>query len=85
MNNLPFFIVLRSNSRDKKKYIEAMKRYYDTRKIDKFLSLICKTFKKHIDEINDSLDMAGLEIIHGKILSKEEKKSLKASLRFYGL
>lgn len=85
MNNLPFFIVLRSNSRDKKKYIEAMKRYYGTRKIDKFLSLICKTFKKHIDEINDSLDMAGLEIIHGKILSKEEKESLKASLRFYGL
>lgn len=85
MNNLPFFIVLRSNSRDKKKYIESMKRYYDTRKIDKFLSLICKTFKKHIDEINDSLDMAGLEMINKKALSEEKKESLKASLKFYGL
>lgn len=85
MNNLPFFIVLRSNSRDKKKYIEAMKRYYDSRKIDKFLSLICKTFRKHIEEINDSLDIAGLKTIEKKTLSKEKIDNLKTSLKFYGL
>lgn len=85
MNNLPFFIVLRSNSRDKKKYIESMKRYYESRKIDKFLSLICKTFKKHINEINDSLSLAGFQEIKPKNLSPEKIEKLKKSLRHYDL
>lgn len=85
MNELPFFIVLRSNSRDKKKYIESMRRYYEAKKIDKFLSLICKTFKKHIEEINDSLELAGISEIKPKILSDEKIEKLKKSLRFYGV
>lgn len=85
MNKLPFFIVLRSDSKDKKKYIESMRRYYESKKIDKFLSLICKTFKKHIDEINDSLDLAGLDIIEKTELSEEKINQLKKSLKFYGL
>ena len=85
VNELPFFIVLRSNSKDKKKYIESMRRYYESRKIDKFLSLICKTFKKHIEEINDSMDLAGLEPIRPKEFSQEKIERLKKSLRFYGV
>lgn len=85
MNKLPFFIVLRSDSKDKKKYIESMRRYYESKKIDKFLSLICKTFKKHIDEINDSLDLAGFDIIEKSELSEEKINQLKKSLKFYGL
>lgn len=85
LNGLPFYMVLRSNSKDKKKYIESMRRYHESKKIDKFLSLICKTFKKHIEEINDSLELAGFDTIKPKNFSNEKITKLKNSLRFYGI
>ncbi len=85
INKLPFYIVLRSGSKDKKKYIESMKRYYESRKIDKYLSLISKTFIKQINEINESLDIAGLDIIKPKELGEEDIKKLEESLKFYNI
>lgn len=85
INKLPFYIVLRSGSKDKKKYIESMKRYYESRKIDKYLSLISKTFVKQIDEINESLKIAGIDLIKPLELKEEEIIKLEESLKFYNI
>ena len=74
-NDVPFYLVLRSNSRDKKKYIEAMREFYQKKKISKFISVVSKAFIKQIEEINNNLEMADKEqIVPLKLSNKIQEK-----------
>lgn len=79
-DGVPFHLVLRSNSRDKKKYIESMKEFYQKKKISKFISVVSKTFIKQIEEINDNLELADKELIKPLKLSNELKEKIKIEL-----
>lgn len=82
-DDVPFYLVLRSNSRDKKKYIEAMREFYQHRKIAKFISVVSRTFLKQIDEINNNFELAGKEIIKPIELEKSEKERIIKELEAY--
>lgn len=77
-DDVPFYLVLRSNSKDRKKYIEAMREFHSKRKLVKFISVVARTFINQVKEINDSLELAGIEKIEANPLSLErENKILK--------
>ena len=82
-SDVPFYLILRSNSRDKKKYIEAMKEFYQKKKISKFISVVSRAFLKQIEEINDNLELAGKDIIEPLELSKEFKEKIEKELSLY--
>lgn len=79
-DGVPFYLVLRSNSRDKKKYIESMKEFYQKKKISKFISVVSRTFIKQIEGINDNLELADKELIRPLKLSNELKEKIKNEL-----
>lgn len=79
-DEVPFYLVLRSNSRDKKKYIEAMREYYQNKKISKFISVVSRTFLKQIEEINSNLELAGKEQIEPIELERTEKEKILKEL-----
>lgn len=79
-DDVPFYLVLRSNSRDKKKYIESMKEFYQKKKISKFISVVSKIFIKQIKEINERLELTNKELIKPLVLSNEFKEKIKIEL-----
>ncbi|MGL5621228.1 Fic family protein [Cetobacterium sp.] len=79
-DDVPFYLVLRSNSRDKKKYIESMKEFYQKKKISKFISVVSKIFIKQIKEINERLELTNKELIKPLALSNEFKEKIKIEL-----
>ncbi|MGL4976709.1 MAG: Fic family protein, partial [Cetobacterium sp.] len=79
--DVPFYLILRSNSRDKKKYIEAMREFYQKKKIQKFISVVSKSFLKQIEEINDNLELAGKDVIKPLELSSELKEKISEELK----
>lgn len=79
-DDIPFYLILRSNSRDKKKYIESMKEFYQKKRISKFISVVSRSFIKQIEEINDSLELADKELIKPLTLSNESKEKIKIEL-----
>ena len=79
-DDVPFYLILRSNSRDKKKYIESMKEFYQKKKISKFISVVSRAFIKQIEEINDNLELADKELIKPLRLSDEFKEKIKIEL-----
>lgn len=79
-DDVPFYLVLRSNSRDKKKYIEAMQEFYQKKKISKFISVVSKAFIKQLEEINNNLELADREIIKPLKLSDEMLKTITKEL-----
>lgn len=82
-SDVPFYLILRSNSRDKKKYIESMKEFYQKKKISKFVSVVSRAFLKQIEEINDNLELAGKDIIQPLELSRELKEKVIEELKQY--
>lgn len=80
-DDVPFYLVLRSNSRDKKKYIEAMREFYQKKKITKFISVVSRAFIKQIEEINENLELAGKNIIRPLSLSNEIKEKIMMELQ----
>lgn len=82
-DDVPFYLILRSNSRDKKKYIESMKEFYNKKKISKFISVVSKAFIKQIEEINDNLELADKELIRPSKLTDEFKEKIKIELEKY--
>lgn len=82
-DDVPFYLVLRSNSKDKKKYIEAMIEFHSKRKLIKFISVVARTFINQVKEINSSLDLAGVERIEPKHLTIESKEQILSELNLY--
>lgn len=82
-DDVPFYLVLRSNSKDKKKYIEAMREFHSKRKLIKFISVVARTFINQVNEINSSLDLAGIKKIESKQLPVEKKKQILSELELY--
>ena len=82
-DDVPFYLVLRSNSKDRKKYIEAMREFHSKRKLNKFISVVSRTFINQVKEINESLELAGIEKIESKALNKEDKEKILSELSTY--
>lgn len=82
-DDVPFYLVLRSNSKDKKKYIEAMREFHSKRKLIKFISVVSRTFINQVKEINESLELAGIEKIKPKALNQEEKEQILSELNVF--
>ena len=82
-DDVPFYLVLRSNSKDKKKYIEAMREFHSKRKLIKFISVVSRTFINQVKEINESLELAGIEKIKPKALKQEEKEQILSELNVF--
>lgn len=78
----PLYIILRSNARDKKKYITSMKHYYQGRP-NTYLALVCKVFIEEIESINSRLKMADMEPINPVQLTDEQMKLLEEDLIEY--
>ncbi|MGL4989526.1 MAG: hypothetical protein ACRC5F_09875, partial [Cetobacterium sp.] len=63
------------------KYIEAMREFYQKKKIQKFISVVSKSFLKQIEEINDNLELAGKDVIKPLELSSELKEKISEELK----
>ncbi len=79
---MPFYLILRSNARDKRKYMTAMKHYYQGRPTT-YLALVCKVFIDEVSSINSRLKMAELEPIKPVKFDDKTKEFIKKSLNDY--
>jgi len=82
LEGIPFYLVLRSRSKDKKKYLTSMK-HYARGKPTTYLSLVCKTFIKEMESINERLKIAGIEPIETVPLNDKQLEFLEESLSMY--
>lgn len=79
-NEVPFYLILRSNSKDKKRYIDAMSEFYKKGKLEKFISVVSLAFLRQIKEINDNLEMAGITPIEPTPLDEIYKNKILLEL-----
>jgi len=79
LEDLPFYLILRSNARDKNRYLTAMRHYYRGNP-KTYLALICKVFLEEISSINSKLQMAGIDPIVPKKLSDNQLKLIDEAL-----
>ena len=84
MELVPFYIILRSNRSEKRKYITSMKHYYQGRP-NTYLALVCKLFIDQIDSINSRLKMAGIEPIVPIELTDKQLKCIEEDLKEYSV
>lgn len=82
-SGLPILIVLRGTTKDKTKYITAMKHYYRSGKLSTYIALVCQTFLKQIEKINDRLELAGVEKITANDLDENTINRLISILNAY--
>ncbi|MGL4366622.1 MAG: Fic family protein [Cetobacterium sp.] len=82
-SDVPFYLILRSNSRSKKKYIEAMREFYQKKKISKFIFVVSRAVLKQVEEINDSLELVGKDRIEPLELPKDYKEKIIYELSKY--
>jgi len=78
----PFYIILRSRQKDKKKYMTAMKHYYQGMP-NSYLALVCKIFIDEVHSINSRLEMANIEPIKPIKLSETAVKLIDEALKEY--
>lgn len=76
----PFFLILRSDSRNKKDYINAMIKSYNGNSSD-YIDLVCKSFINQIEVINSKLSTAGLPLIKRRQLKDKDKDLLFTKLK----
>lgn len=76
MDGMPFFLVLRSGSKGKKKYFTAMKRAFGGNN-RAYLSLVCGTYIEQMVALNKRLAVAGIQ----EITKIEYTDAIKDSLR----
>lgn len=79
---VPFYIILRSTNREKRKYMTSMKHYYQGRP-NTYLALVCKDFIEEIESINSRLKIAGISPIEPVQLTEYQIKLIDDSLKDY--
>lgn len=83
IDDIPFYLVLRSNKKDREKYILSMKHYYKHRNIETFIALVSKAFLNQINDINYRLMDLGMKTIKPKKLKPKEINEIKNKLNYY--
>lgn len=79
---MPVYLILRSNARDKRKYMTSMKHYYQGRPTT-YLALVCKIFIDEVSSINSRLEMAGIEPIKPAKLDNKSLEFIEKTLIEY--
>lgn len=80
---LPFYLVLRGNSRDKRKYITSMQQYFQKKRLKGYIALVCSSFLQQVNEINEKLKLAGIAPIEPEVYTEEKRKQLISELDYY--
>ena len=79
---IPFYLILRSRSKDKGRYLTSVKHYYGG-KPNTYLAFVCKVFIEEVKSLNSRLEMAGLEQIKPIPLDDEDLANLEKALKDY--
>ena len=83
VDKMPILIVLKGNVKDKKKYITAMKHYFQRGSLASYISLVCSTFLKQVETINNDFQLAGINKIIMDTLDENEERELITVLDKY--